>query len=225
MLDLMAREEVFVKPAAWLQFAGGLDLRQNTHDQVDNSWHVDFTDRGTMRPAISVRRLSATIARGPFTVDLGKQFIRWGKADIVTPTDRFAPRDFRMSSTRSISASPRHVASPSSALIRSMRSGRGSRPAASRSSTSDGRRSRRHRSRSRLPAVKPSSPTAHRSVFATATSHDARNTRCRYSTVSTTCRISRRVRRRSPARSRSCAVIRPCDRTAATWRCRRRGSR
>ena len=94
VLDLMAREEVFVKPAAWLQFAGGLDLRQNTHDQVDNSWHVDFTDRATMRPAISVRRLSATIARGPFTVDLGKQFIRWGKADIVTPTDRFAPRDF-----------------------------------------------------------------------------------------------------------------------------------
>jgi hypothetical protein len=28
------------------------------------------------------------------TVDVGKQFIRWGKADIVTPTDRFAPRDF-----------------------------------------------------------------------------------------------------------------------------------
>src|SRR4029079_8763505 len=26
--------------------------------------------------------------------DIGKQFIRWGKADIVTPTDRFAPRDF-----------------------------------------------------------------------------------------------------------------------------------
>jgi hypothetical protein len=27
-------------------------------------------------------------------LDLGKQFIRWGKTDIVTPTDRFAPRDF-----------------------------------------------------------------------------------------------------------------------------------
>jgi hypothetical protein len=25
---------------------------------------------------------------------VGKQFIRWGKTDIVTPTDRFAPRDF-----------------------------------------------------------------------------------------------------------------------------------
>ncbi len=30
---------------------------QNTHDQVDDSWRVDFTDRGTMRPAMSVRRL------------------------------------------------------------------------------------------------------------------------------------------------------------------------
>jgi hypothetical protein len=94
MIDLMAREELFVKPTAWLQFAGGIDLRQNTHDQVDQSWRVDFSDRGTMRPAISVRRLAATLARGPVTVDVGKQFIRWGKTDIVTPTDRFAPRDF-----------------------------------------------------------------------------------------------------------------------------------
>ena len=34
------------------------------------------------------------MTRGPLTLDVGKQFIRWGKADIVTPTDRFAPRDF-----------------------------------------------------------------------------------------------------------------------------------
>jgi hypothetical protein len=31
---------------------------------------------------------------GPVTLELGKQFVRWGKTDIVTPTDRFAPRDF-----------------------------------------------------------------------------------------------------------------------------------
>jgi hypothetical protein len=46
------------------------------------------------RPAIALRRLSATLTSGRFTVDLGKQFIRWGKTDIVTPTDRLAPRDF-----------------------------------------------------------------------------------------------------------------------------------
>ena len=34
------------------------------------------------------------MARGRFTLDAGKQFIRWGKADIVNPTDRFAPKDF-----------------------------------------------------------------------------------------------------------------------------------
>jgi hypothetical protein len=34
------------------------------------------------------------LTRGLFTVDVGKQFIRWGKADIVTPIDHFAPRDF-----------------------------------------------------------------------------------------------------------------------------------
>ena len=52
---------------------------------------------GRPRPAaasVSIRRATATIARGPFTIDAGKQFIRWGKTDIVTPTDRFAPRDF-----------------------------------------------------------------------------------------------------------------------------------
>ena len=77
---------MFVKPASWIQFAAGADIRANTHDQVDSSWAVDFADRGTLRPALSIRRLSATITRGPVTVDVGKQFIRWGKTDIVTPS-------------------------------------------------------------------------------------------------------------------------------------------
>jgi hypothetical protein len=92
--DFLVRYEVFVKPAAWIQFAGGLDLRANSHDQVENAWRVDFSDRGRRRPRLSVRRLSTTIVHGGFSLDLGKQFIRWGKTDIVNPTDRFAPRDF-----------------------------------------------------------------------------------------------------------------------------------
>jgi hypothetical protein len=92
MADVMLREEVFAKPNGWLQFAAGLDLRQNTHDQVEAA--IDIRDRGARRPAASIRRLAATLARGPITIDVGKQFIRWGKTDIVTPTDRFAPRDF-----------------------------------------------------------------------------------------------------------------------------------
>ena len=92
--DFLAREEVFVKPAPWLRFAGGLDVRADTHDQVADDWRLDFSDRGERRPRLSVRRLTATLTRGRFTLDVGKQFIRWGKADIINPTDRFAPRDF-----------------------------------------------------------------------------------------------------------------------------------
>jgi hypothetical protein len=92
--DLLAREELFVKPAPWLQFAAGLEARANSHEQVDDRWRLDLDDRGTLRPRFSLRRLTATITRGPLTVDAGKQFIRWGKTDILNPTDRFAPRDF-----------------------------------------------------------------------------------------------------------------------------------
>ena len=92
--EVLVREEAFLKPLPWIQFAAGVDLRADTHDRVHRSWQIDFRDRGTLRPAISIRRLSATATHGSLTADLGKQFIRWGKTDIVTPTDRFAPRDF-----------------------------------------------------------------------------------------------------------------------------------
>ncbi|MEO7272191.1 MAG: hypothetical protein ABIX28_02925 [Vicinamibacterales bacterium] len=92
--DARFRDELFVTPATWLRVAGGFDLRADSHDRVDTSWTPDFRDRGAQRPRLSVRRLNATVTRGPLTVDAGKQFIRWGKADIVNPTDRFAPRDF-----------------------------------------------------------------------------------------------------------------------------------
>ena len=92
--DVLFREEVFVKPAQWFQFAAGLDLRGNTHHQVEDEWRLDFKDQSVLRPRAAVRRLTATfIARG-FSLDVGKQFIRWGRADIVNPTDRFAPRDY-----------------------------------------------------------------------------------------------------------------------------------
>jgi hypothetical protein len=92
--DLLAREELFVKPAAWVQFGAGLDFRANSHDQVQDDWSIDYWDRTVLRPRLSIRRLSATITRGAVTIDVGKQFVRWGAADIVNPTDRFAPRDF-----------------------------------------------------------------------------------------------------------------------------------
>ena len=81
------------KPAAWLKLTGALDARGDTHDQT--TWDgVDWQDRGTTRPGASVRDLSALFSRGPISVEVGKQFIRWGKTDILNPTDRFAPRDY-----------------------------------------------------------------------------------------------------------------------------------
>jgi hypothetical protein len=91
--DLLVRDDAFFTPIPWLQFAGGVDVRANTHDQVDG-WSVDAADRRVRRPRVALRRAAATFARGPLTIDAGKQFIRWGTADIVNPTDRFAPRDF-----------------------------------------------------------------------------------------------------------------------------------
>ncbi len=93
--DFLAREEIFVKPVPWFQLAAGFDIRANSYEQVDQSWDtLDWRDRGALRPAISLRRLSGNLRHGPLTVDVGKQFIRWGKTDIVTPTDYLAPRDF-----------------------------------------------------------------------------------------------------------------------------------
>jgi hypothetical protein len=92
--DLLAREEVSVRPARWLLLAAGLDFRANTDGQVEDSWALDFSDRGTERPRLSVRRLAGTLTRGPLTIEAGKQFVRWGKTDLVVPTDRFAPRDY-----------------------------------------------------------------------------------------------------------------------------------
>jgi hypothetical protein len=92
--NALLREDMVLKPAGWIQFAAGLDLRANSHDQVEDRWRLDFSDRGVRRPRAAIRRLTATLVAPHFTLDLGKQFIRWGRADILNPTDRFAPRDY-----------------------------------------------------------------------------------------------------------------------------------
>ena len=88
------RVEPAYKPADWLTLSGSADARTDTFEQVARSWRFDVRDRGSVRPSLSLRHAMAAIRRGTFTVDLGKQFIRWGKADVLNPTDRFAPRDF-----------------------------------------------------------------------------------------------------------------------------------
>jgi hypothetical protein len=92
--ESLFRYEGFYRPSQILQFAGAVDVRIDTHHQVERDFKLSWQDRGIQRPLSQVRRLSATYHKGPITFEAGKQFIRWGKTDIVTPTDRFAPRDF-----------------------------------------------------------------------------------------------------------------------------------
>ena len=77
-----------------LRLAGATETRIDTHHQVERRFYVNWSDRARQRPAFSIRRLSFIYDRGRFTAEAGKQAIRWGKADILNPTDRFAPRDF-----------------------------------------------------------------------------------------------------------------------------------
>ena len=92
--EALFRYEAFYKPIPGLQFAGALDARADTHQQTERTAGLSWWDRNRLRPAFAVRRLSVTYTRGKLTLEAGKQFIRWGKADVLNPTDRFAPRDF-----------------------------------------------------------------------------------------------------------------------------------
>ena len=40
--DALYRQEGFLRPASWLQFVGGVDLRTNTHRQVEDIWRIDW---------------------------------------------------------------------------------------------------------------------------------------------------------------------------------------
>jgi hypothetical protein len=88
------RYEAFYKLNSHWSFAGGIDARADTHQQTDRAWELSWEDRQLRRPSFEVRELNATYSKHKLTVVLGKQFIRWGKADLLNPTDRFAPRDY-----------------------------------------------------------------------------------------------------------------------------------
>src|SRR5690349_14391543 len=88
------RYEATYKLAPGLKISGGLDARTDTHRVTEREWGLSWWDRSRLRPAFAVRNLSASYSKGKLTLELGKQFIRWGKTDVLNPTDRFAPRDF-----------------------------------------------------------------------------------------------------------------------------------
>ena len=92
--DALLRWEGAYTATPWLTISSSLDARTDTHRQVARNWGFDVNGRNILRPALSMRRMSATLHQGKFTVEAGRQFIRWGKTDILNPTDRFAPKDY-----------------------------------------------------------------------------------------------------------------------------------
>jgi hypothetical protein len=92
--ETLLRWEASYKFAPWLKISGVFDADTDSHRQVEREFRLDVDGRSTLRPAFSLRRLSATLHKGKVTAEIGRQFIRWGKADILNPTDRFAPKDY-----------------------------------------------------------------------------------------------------------------------------------
>lgn len=92
--EALLRYEATWRPKPWLKLTAGIDARFDSHRQFDRSPNVDVQDRKALRPALSLRRASMTVHKGNVTLEAGRQFVRWGKTDILTPTDRFAPKDF-----------------------------------------------------------------------------------------------------------------------------------
>ncbi len=92
--EALFRIESAYRPLQWLTLSGSMEARVDTIEYVKREWRLDVRARGLQRPALSLRDGRATVRRGTLVVDLGKQFVRWGKTDILNPTDRFAPRDF-----------------------------------------------------------------------------------------------------------------------------------
>lgn len=94
LAEATARYEPTVRLAPWLRILGGIEVAADSWNQVDRRARLDVRDRGILRPAWSVRRLTASLNYRGLTIDAGKQFVRWGKTDVLGPTDRFAPRDY-----------------------------------------------------------------------------------------------------------------------------------
>ncbi len=92
--DALIRWEGSYTAKPWLTLSSSFDARTDTHRQVARDWKLDVNGRNIQRPSLSMRRMSATLHRGKFTAEVGRQFIRWGKTDILNPTDRFAPKDY-----------------------------------------------------------------------------------------------------------------------------------
>jgi hypothetical protein len=93
---VLARFEPSITLRRGVSLAASFDARTDTHEEVARNWDVTYWDRTIPRPAFAIRRLALTLTRGVVTLEMGKQFVRWGQVDIISPTDRFTPRDYQL---------------------------------------------------------------------------------------------------------------------------------
>ena len=70
--ETLLRWDASYQPKPWLTFSGSFDARTDTHRQVARTWDVDVNGQNILRPAFSLRRMSATLHRGKFTAEVGR---------------------------------------------------------------------------------------------------------------------------------------------------------
>src|SRR5258708_7441005 len=75
--NTILRWEPSYKFAPWLKISASFDALADSHRQTERGWRLDADDRSISRPPFSLRRLSATLHKGKFTAEIGRQFIRW----------------------------------------------------------------------------------------------------------------------------------------------------
>src|SRR5258708_15355532 len=75
--ETLLRYEASYVFAPWFKLAGVVDARFDSHRQVERGVGLNgLDDRALQRPALSLRRLSATLHKGKLTAEIGRQFIR-----------------------------------------------------------------------------------------------------------------------------------------------------
>jgi hypothetical protein len=92
--DALLNYELSYKLSQKWSVSAAIEADTDTHRTYERRLHFSWQDRETLRPAFALRRLAARYSSGKLILEFGKQLIRWGKADILNPTDRFAPKDF-----------------------------------------------------------------------------------------------------------------------------------
>jgi hypothetical protein len=77
-----------------LSWRGAFDIRLDTHKNVDRGRWADLTQRGIQQPAGAVSEFYLDARLSHLGLRLGKQQIRWGRADGFNPTDNIIPYDY-----------------------------------------------------------------------------------------------------------------------------------